>query len=135
MTLSLRTPSLPHSLSPPLSLSVPLYKINKCTSISRNVLPLSASTSVEAWPVGAASVKKVPSLRPVMMVLMAFSWWPLQITTLTPRSSAHVAAFTCRVHAQHKHSSRKHIGLYINASNKREYVPRNISSWEEDTKL
>lgn len=40
-------------------------------------------------------VKKVPTLRPCMMALMAFSCMPLQMTTHTPRSSAQVAACTC----------------------------------------
>lgn len=61
---------------------------------ARPYLPLSASASTGAGPPAADSVKNVPTLRPAMIVLMALSWVPLQMTTLTPRSSAQVAAFT-----------------------------------------
>lgn len=57
-------------------------------------LPLSANSSTELVVGTAWSVKKVPTFLPLMMVLMAFSCMPLQMTTLTPRAMAHVAAFT-----------------------------------------
>lgn len=60
----------------------------------KNNLPFSASESTGVGPPADVSVKNVPTFRPPIIVLIAFSWVPLQITTLTPRSSAHVAALT-----------------------------------------
>lgn len=57
-------------------------------------LPFSASVSTGVGPPEMVSVKNVPTLRPAIIVLIALSWVPLQMTTLTPRSNAHVAAFT-----------------------------------------
>lgn len=58
----------------------------KKTCKSANI-PFSASISVLAGPPTVDSVKNVPTLRPAIIVLIALSCVPLQITTLTPRSS------------------------------------------------
>lgn len=57
-------------------------------------LPFSAITSTDTAEVVAWSVKNVPTFLPLMIVLIAFSCFPLQITTLTPLAMAQVAAFT-----------------------------------------
>lgn len=63
-------------------------------SLTQLYSPFSAIDSTECEELPMDSVKKVPTFRPPTMVLIAFSCIPLQITTLTPRSMAQVAALT-----------------------------------------
>lgn len=72
-----------------------INKVVKKFNVAKHFsIPFSAKVSTLAGPPADVSVKNVPTLRPPIIVLIALSCIPLQITTLTPRSSAQVAAFT-----------------------------------------
>lgn len=81
-------------------------------SCSHN-LPFSARTSVVAFPpLLPLSVKKVPILLPRRMVFIALSCIPLQITTHTPRSSAHAADFTLTQQCNKQTEKKKDLVYY-----------------------
>lgn len=73
---------------------ITVTKKKKKYNVMLKNLPFSASVSTGVGPPAAVSVKNVPTFRPPIIVLMAFSCVPLQMTTLTPRSNAQVAALT-----------------------------------------